>query len=297
MTEMPFAAGLTGRTRVVGIFGDPVAHSLSPLMQNEAIRRAGIDAVYVPFHVTPERLPEAVSAIRALELTGVNVTIPHKEVVLPLLDEVTADASRIGAVNTIVNSNGRLVGYNTDGAGFVQSLRDDLGFDPVGGRVVLLGAGGACRAALFALADAGAGEIVLVNRTMERAETLQQQFQPLFEGTRIAASSVQELSDRLCGADLLVNTTSLGLKGEAVAGLDLKKVTADLKVYDMVYRPEETPLVRAARAAGLQAADGLGMLAAQGELAFACWFGTAPPSGVMKRRLLAEVAEIRRGLS
>ncbi|RMF47888.1 MAG: shikimate dehydrogenase, partial [Deltaproteobacteria bacterium] len=141
-------------------------------MQNEAIRRAGIDAVYVPFHVAPESLPGAVAAIRALGLAGVNVTIPHKEAVLPLLDEVTADASRIGAVNTIVNRKGRLVGYNTDGAGFVQSLREDLDFDPGGCRAVFLGAGGACRAALYALAEAGAGEIVLVNRTVERAETL-----------------------------------------------------------------------------------------------------------------------------
>ncbi|RMF43292.1 MAG: shikimate dehydrogenase, partial [Deltaproteobacteria bacterium] len=157
---------------------------------------------------------------------------------------------------------------------------------------------GACRAALYALAEAGAGEIVLVNRTVERAETLRRQFQPLFQGTRIAvAPPGQELMEPLGEADLLVNTTSLGLKGEVISGLDLKRVTASLKVYDMVYRPEETPLVRSARAAGLRAADGLGMLAAQGELAFARWFDRTPPSGVMKRRLLAEVAEIRRGLS
>lgn len=292
------ASRLTGRTRVLGIFGDPVAHSLSPLMQNEAIRQAGIDAVYVPFHVTTAQLPQAVAGIRALGLLGVNVTIPHKEAVLPLLDDVAEDAVRIGAVNTIVNRDGRLSGFNTDGAGFVQSLREDLGFDPVGARVVLLGAGGACRAALYALAEAGAKRLTLVNRTPSRAEALRDRFQPQFQGTQIAvASPEQDLMHWLQQADLLVNTTSLGLKGEAVPGLEWDKVPLHLKVYDMVYRPEETPLVRQAQDAGLKAADGLGMLAAQGELAFAHWFGSAAPSGVMKRRLLTEVAEIRRRLS
>ncbi len=297
MTRMTSMTGLTGRTRVVGIFGDPVAHSLSPLMQNEAMRQAGLDAVYVPFHVTAGQLSQAVAGIRALGLLGVNVTIPHKEAVLPLLDEVAEDAARIGAVNTIVNREGRLLGFNTDGAGLVRSLREDLDFEPVGRHVVLLGAGGACRAALYALAEAGAQSLTLVNRTRARAEELRIRFQPHFAGTQIAvAPAWHGLTDLLRQADLLVNTTSLGLKGESLPGLDWAGMPKRIRVYDMVYRPEETPLVRQARAAGLRAVDGLGMLAAQGELAYAHWFGCAPPSGVMKRRLLAEVAEIRREL-
>lgn len=136
------AVKLTGKTRVLGIFGDPVAHSLSPVMQNQALQQAGIDAVYVPFHVTAEQLPQAVASIRSLGLWGVNVTVPHKEAVFPLLDDIDPAARLIGAVNTIVNRNGRLIGYNTDGLGFLRSLAEDLHFSPDGRRILLLGAGG-----------------------------------------------------------------------------------------------------------------------------------------------------------
>lgn len=281
-----------GTTRILGIFGDPVAHSLSPLMQNAALREAGIDAVYLPFHVLPDNLPQAVAALRPLNILGVNVTVPHKEAVLTLLDEVDENARLIGAVNTIVNRAGCLHGFNTDGAGFVQSLAGDLDFDPAGRRVLLLGAGGACRAALVALAQSGAAWIGVANRDPARARLLVDSFASRFPGTAFAhlplASSLWEQA--LGASDLVVNTTSLGLHGEEVP-LPWACVPKKCCIYDMVYRRGGTPLWHAARAQGHPVADGLGMLAAQGERAFTLWTGRKPPFGVMKSRLLAELAD------
>jgi len=286
---------IRGTTRLLGIFGDPVAHSLSPLMQNEALRQAGIDAVYVPFHVRPESLAGAVAAIRSLGLWGVNVTVPHKEQVGRYLDEIDPAARLIGAVNTIVNRDGVLVGYNTDGQGLLRSLREDLGFDPAGRRILLLGAGGACRAALVALVGAGAGWIGIANRTPDRAEGLAGEFAGLLKGTTLAAIDLepQRLSGVMSQIDLLVNTSSVGLKGEAFGSLPWSCLSAGSVVYDMVYRKEGTPFLQSARATGHRGADGLGMLAGQGEEAFYLWTGQRPPYHVMKDRLLAEYSGIQ----
>ncbi len=283
---------ISGTTRVLGIFGDPVKHSLSPLMHNDALARIGFDAVYVPFHVLPEHLPQAVASIRILDLLGVNLTVPHKERVCSLLDAVDPQARLIGAVNTVVNRDGYLTGYNTDGSGFLRSLAEDLGFDPAGRRILLLGAGGACRAALVALAQAGAGSIVVANRTPERASALVAEFAPIFSGTSFASCSLARgaLTAHLPGVDLLVNTSALGLGGESLADFPWENLPSGAAVYDMVYGFEPTPLLRAAAAHGHGGADGLGMLAAQGEEGFRLWIGQAPPSGVMKAQLLAAVA-------
>ncbi len=284
---------IDGKTQILGIFGDPVAHSLSPLMQNAALCELAVDAVYVPFHVRPVDLAGAVNALRALRIRGVNVTVPHKEAVLPLLDEVDPAARLIGAVNTIVNRDGRLVGYNTDGLGLLAALRDDLQFGPRGKRVLLLGAGGACRAALAALAGAGAVELRLANRNPARAEALAAGFASHFEGTTFAAFPLDDGAppvSAVAEVDLIVNTTSVGLKGEELA-LPWAAIPERARVYDMVYRREGTPLCLRARENGHQAADGLGMLAGQGEAAFRLWTGLEPPFGLMKRRLLAEVSD------
>jgi shikimate dehydrogenase len=150
---------IAGDTTVVGIFGDPVQHSLSPKMQNKAIQESGLNAVYVPFHVTSAQLCDAINGIRALGLRGVNLTIPHKEAACELVDELDESAELMGAVNTIVNTDGCLKGYNTDGPGLLKALKQGLGVDPVGARVLLVGAGGACRAALVALCQAGASSV------------------------------------------------------------------------------------------------------------------------------------------
>jgi len=283
---------IRGTTRVFGIFGDPVAHSLSPVMQNAAFEQAGIDAVYVPFHVRPQQLAGAVAGMRSLGIAGVNVTVPHKEQVIKLLDDVDANARMIGAVNTVLNRDGRLFGYNTDGVGLLEALRTELDFDPAGSRVLLLGAGGACRAAAVALSSAGAKSIGWINRTTGRAQKLADEFSAYFPGTAFAVYPwdfqvpstfpVAALAD----VDLVVNTTTLGLKGESI-GLPWHLLSPGVRVYDMVYASEKTPLWAQARLHGCPAADGLSMLVGQGEHAFRIWTGVAAPVGVMKNRLLA----------
>lgn len=278
---------ICGKSRVYGIFGDPVAHSLSPAMQNLAMAAAGLDAVYVPFHVTPTNLAAAVAGMRALRLDGVNVTLPHKQQVMPLLDRIDADADLIGAVNTIVCRDAELVGFNTDGLGFIRSLQEDLDFHPAGKKVLLLGAGGACRAAAVSLLRAGVRALSIVNRNKERAEQLVARISPAFPEQSIRVHGLNETGylDDLGEADLVVNTTSIGLKGEVIPFCPLPKIKASASIYDMVYSPVETPFVRAARACGITAADGLGMLAGQGEEAFFLWFGIRPERGLMKNCL------------
>jgi shikimate dehydrogenase len=278
---------IAGSTRIVGIFGDPVAHSLSPLMQNAALQAAGIDAVYVPFHVTPAQLRDAVQAIRPLGILGVNLTIPHKEQACSLVDELDPAAALIGAVNTIVQRDGCLIGCNTDGLGLLRALREDLGLTLPGKRVLIMGAGGAARAAVAALAQAGAAWIGVVNRTHHRAVELLAALQPKLKGTAFAAVPLTAGVPKLAEGpvDLLVNSTSVGLQGEVFA-LPLERcVLAGGAVYDMTYGRGPTPLISLARASGLVAADGLGMLAGQGEEAFRLWFEAPAPSGVMRAAL------------
>lgn len=276
-----------GTTMVVGIIGDPVAHSLSPLMQNAAIEAAGIDAIYVPFHVKSIHLEQSVLAIRALGMTGINVTIPHKQAVMPYLDDIDASAQLIGAVNTIVNRHDRLAGYNTDGQGFIQSLRFDLDFSPAGQKVVLLGAGGAARSAIVALAEEGAAEIVIANRTVASAESLVEEFSVHFPEMRLAALPLEakSLNQELENTELLVNTTSLGLRREDLPFPVMRSLPAGSLFYDMVYTPDLTPLQQDARKQGVKWSDGRGMLVGQGEAAFRLWFDSPAPEGVMRQQV------------
>lgn len=282
-----------GSTRILGILGDPVAHSLSPEMQNVALDQAGMDAIYVPFHVRPEALGAAVNGLRAMNIWGVNVTVPHKESVCQFLDEIDAEARLIGAVNTIVNRGGRLCGYNTDGRGLLRSLAEDLDFAPAGKRVLVLGAGGACRAALVALCRAGAAWVGIANRTRLRASGLAAEFAGEFPGTTLASYSLgeEDLQDFPGPIDLLLNSSTVGLQGEAFPFVPWESLAPGACLYDMVYRAAGTPLLQEGRKRGLRAGDGLGMLAAQGEEAFSLWTGSKPPSGVMKGRLLAQTAQ------
>lgn len=278
---------IRGTTRVYGIFGHPVEHSLSPVMQNAALQALGLDAVYVPFPVPPEKLGEAVTALRALGIGGVNVTIPHKEAILAHLDQLDPKARLIGAVNTVLNDDGRLVGYNTDETGLIKSLAQDLDFHPGGRRVLLLGAGGASRAALVALAERGAAWIGIANRTVEKAESLVRSFRDIYPGTDFAVLGLTEpeLAAAFPATDLLLNSTSIGLKGECFEVLPWHCLNRTAVVFDIVYRRPDTPLVAAARANGHAAVDGAGMLVAQGEAAFHLWTGQEPPVGLMKAAL------------
>ena len=275
---------ITGKTKIVGIFGDPIAHSLSPVMQNAAIKAGGIDAVYVPFHVLPENLGPAVASIRTLGLIGVNVTVPHKEMVIPFLDEIDPAAELVGAVNTIVNRAGRLIGFNTDGEGLIRGLEEDLSFSVPTKKIIVLGAGGAARAAIVALAGSAAAEITIINRSLDKAERLVSDFSVKFPGTKITALPLEEpvVTPVLAAADLLLNTTVVGLAGESFDFELIERLSKNASFYDMVYAPEPTPLQQFAQQCGIDYADGRGMLAGQGEVAFSHWFGRLLPPGTMK---------------
>lgn len=282
---------LSGTTKVLGIIGHPVSHSLSPLMQNAALQASGLDYMYVPFEVTADNVGAAIIGMKALGVAGFNVTIPHKTAVMPYLDDLDETAVAAGAVNTVKNDAGRLIGYNTDGDGLVRSLAEDLAFDPRNSSIAIIGAGGAARGAIAALGRAGAKRIVIVNRTYNKATELASVMSASFLGTELLiASGYEDLQDRLPQIDLLINTTSLGMKNDHIPLLQLGALSPAARVYDMVYAPPVTPLLRDAYEAGLKCANGLGMLAAQGELAFTIWTGIIPPFGVMRRTLAANCA-------
>lgn len=272
-----------GGTGVLGIIGHPVGHSLSPVMQNAALRACGLDFVYVPFEVDPGGLGAAVAGLKALGVAGFNVTIPYKTGVMQYLDDVDDSAVAAGAVNTVKNDAGRLVGYNTDGDGLLRSLVLELGFNATGASVALTGAGGAARGAVSALCRAGVGNVIIANRSREKAVELVSLMSQRYPDTRLSfAESFEELEERLSTVDVLINTTSLGMNPDDGPIVRLDNLARSAIVYDMVYAPPVTPLLSAAGRLGLRHANGLGMLAAQGELGFAIWTGRMPPEGLMK---------------
>jgi shikimate dehydrogenase len=273
---------ITGKTALYGIIGDPIQHSLSPVMQNEAFAALGIDAIYVPFHVVPEFLGAAVAGLKALSVQGLNVTVPHKEAICRFLDRLDADAELIGAVNTVVRDGDDFVGYNTDGIGLIRALNNDLGIDVLGKNVVMLGAGGAARSALVALARQGVETLTVANRRLERAQQLVDCYQPHFPAVKFTACPLtrDDLSVVIADADLIVNSTSIGLSGESFNVLPWQVVKSECRVYDMVYAAQGTPLVQEARKHGHPCCDGLGMLIGQGEAAFQLWTGQDPGSSL-----------------
>jgi shikimate dehydrogenase len=264
---------LSGATRLAGIMGWPVAHSLSPRLHGHWLRRHGIDGAYVPLPVPPDHLEQALRALPALGFAGVNLTIPHKEPAVSLVDGLSPAAARIGAVNTVVvEPDGALSGDNTDGFGFVAALSDSgLGWRADVGPAVLLGAGGAARAIAGALIDAGAPEVRLLNRTLERGRTLAGEL-----GGPIRAIEWAKRAAALDGAALLVNTTSLGMHGQPPLVLALDTLPRTALVTDVVYTPLITALLAVARARGNPVVDGLGMLLHQARPGFRAWFGLDP---------------------
>jgi shikimate dehydrogenase len=282
---------ITAFTKTLGIFGDPIAQTLSPVMQNAALDHLKLDMVYLPFHVRPDALKAAVGAVRAFEMPGVNVTIPHKEAVIEFLDETTDEATAIGAVNTVVNKDGKLIGHNTDGKGYVRSLALETGFDADGKSIVVLGAGGAARGIIHALMRAGAASIAIVNRTVDRAEKLAGAFSERLPRAKLFAAEFDKksLGPFVATADLIVNTTSLGMTGKPTFNplvLSLKTVPKGAVVSDAVYRPYDTALLKSARAEGLKTHRGLGMLIHQGALGFELWTGKEAPVDVMRSAVL-----------
>lgn len=277
---------VNGKTSVVCIIGDPVRHSLSPLMQNAAFAASGLNYIYVPFAVSTENLESAVAGLKALGVCGFNVTIPHKTAIIPFLDRLDESAEVAGAVNTVQLSGTSMVGYNTDGDGLVDSLLTDLDFSPDEGQILVAGAGGAARGAIAALCRCGAKRILLYNRSTENALAVMLEMNIRYPETRIDVVREGRVNDEyLAVTSLLLNTTSLGMNGERIEGIDLSRLPEHAKVYDMVYSHSVTPLVKEASASGLRAVDGLGMLAAQGERAYEIWTGLRPPEGVMRLAL------------
>lgn len=264
----------TASSKVVGTIGDPVSHSMSPLLHQAAFDSLGLDWVSVGFHVPAGAMAEALSGIRALGIVGVSVTMPHKVDAASLVDDLTPLAERLGAVNCVVNHGGRLLGDSTDGAGMLEALRRGAGFDPRGRRCAVVGAGGAARAAVAALADAGAAEVVVVNRTRSRAED-----------AAALAGSVGKVGEprTLAGAELVVHATPSGMAGAAGSPRDGDR--SDFEeffhpgqvVMDLVYVPPETPILRSAKLRGATAVGGIGMLVHQAALAIEHWTGQKAP--------------------
>lgn len=266
-------------TRRAGIIGHPVAHSLSPIFQSAAFAHCGLDVVYERWDTPPGKLPARVASLREPDVLGANVTIPHKEAVIPLLDELGGQSARMGAVNTIVNREGRLFGFNTDGPGFVAALKAEAVFDPAGKRVLLLGAGGAARGIAFALVDANAAQIAIANRTKDRAARLAEA-----AGGGSGIVSAVPFDVALGEYDCVVNCTSVGMHGGPdpsgrPAALDAARPGA--LIVDIVYAPELTPFLAEATRRGLRTLGGLPMLIYQGALAFELWTGVRAPIDVM----------------
>jgi shikimate dehydrogenase len=270
--------------RRVGLIGDPVGHSISPLFQQAALDALGVDARYEAWRTGAEELAERVASLRAGEVLGANVTVPFKRAVMPLVDEVNGAAARTGAVNTIVNQGGRLAGFNTDVVGFVSALRGEGGFDPAGARAAVIGAGGAARAVVWGLREAGAASILVLNRTAERAAALVEDLAP-DRGVAIALSpDVHAMAAALRGCDLLVNCTSIGMRHSAVASelpIPAAAIPGGAFVADIVANPMETPLLREAAGRSCRTLGGLAMLVRQGAASFELWTGRAAPLDVM----------------
>jgi len=277
---------VSGKTKICGVIGDPIEHTMSPVMHNAAFKKLGLDYIYIPFRVRAEELAQAVDGIRALNIRGLNVTIPHKVAIIPMLDGLDPVAEKIGAVNTIVNNDGNLRGYNTDASGFLRALLEGGG-EPEGKNIVILGAGGASRAISYILAENGA-HLTILNRQLELdwAEVIAELILEDFEmEVRVLELGFENLAAALAGADILINATSVGMSPnseESPVPADLLK--PELVVFDIVYNPIKTKLLKDAEAAGARIVVGVDMLTWQGALAFEKWTEQPAPFDLMRKK-------------
>ncbi|MEM7129837.1 MAG: shikimate dehydrogenase [Chloroflexota bacterium] len=288
---------ISGKTQIVGLIGYPVTHSISPPMHGAAFAKLGLDWSYIPLPVPtepPGRLGEAVHGLRALGLRGCNITVPHKQAVIPFLDSVSTVVQAIGAVNTIrVEEDGTFYGDNTDAPGFIRDLSDH-GTDPKGMHAVILGAGGSARAVVFGLAEAGCKSITILNRTLSKADDLAATMQPFFQNCTISAGdSPGDIRSSAEQADLIVNCTSLGMTPniDTTPWDESVSFRPDQVAYDLVYNPRQTRFLRMAKEAGAKAINGLGMLVWQGAISFEIWTGKEAPIEVMFEAVEKAMAE------
>jgi shikimate dehydrogenase len=295
-------AGITPPLRL-SVFGDPVAHSASPQMQNAALERLGIESRYTRLHIKPDELERALRLLPEKRFIGTNVTIPHKASALQVMDELDEHARKIGRVNTVVVEGDTLIGFNTDGPGFIRAIRAEFSVDVRDLRVMILGAGGgAGRAIATQCAMEGCERLVLVNRTREKTDLLAKELRPFLSGSRLLGPVARleaipwnesALRHQLEHTDLVVNATSLGMKRSDPDLLTEAMLTPYLMIYDTVYSANRTKLLRAADAAGARGANGLSMLLYQGVLSFEIWFNRQPPIDVMRAALIEAVKNQR----
>ncbi|MBI5574405.1 MAG: shikimate dehydrogenase [Elusimicrobia bacterium] len=268
---------VSSKTKILGIFGYPIKHSLSPLMHNAAIEKMNMDFIYLPFEVKPDKLSDAVSAIRILDIAGVNVTIPHKENVIKYLDKISDEAKKIGAVNTIVHKNGKLSGFNTDYYGFLKSISEKI--TSRNKNVLMLGCGGVARAIAVSLIDSKIKQLTIADIDTGKSKYF-------LEGSfpQIKVVKTSQVPDEIKNADIFINATPVGMKAGECSPIDKKYLRKDLFVYDVVYN-RETQLIKDAKKIGAGNSSGLDMLVYQGAKSFELWTGKTPPIGLMKKVL------------
>ncbi len=278
---------LTGHTRIVGIIGDPIEHSRSPQMHNAAFAKAGLNYVYVPFHVHPDDLAHAITGFKALNVVGINVTLPHKQAVIPYLTSISREAELIGAVNTLTFVDDEIHGDNTDAPGVLKALEEDGNMSvPVGKEVVVLGAGGSARAVVVALALAGVASVTIANRTVERAVSLAEEMQEKTDITMHGMGLADaRLPDAVSRCMLLINTSTASMDPTQPLLVSADWLQPNTIVYDIVYTPPVTPLMKAAAERGCPTLGGIGMLVHQGAIAFERWTGVTPCTDTMHRAL------------
>lgn len=287
MTNAGAGNRIDSNTLLFGVIGNPIRHSKSPIMMNRAFRETGINGVYAAFHVTSDRVGDFAAGVRAMGIRGVNVTIPHKLDIMSVLDEIDPSAQAIGAVNTIVNDDGRLIGYNTDGIGYVRSLKEEAERELEGKRIVVIGAGGAARGIIFALANEMPDRITIANRSVERAKALADS---LHGKAEIRAISMEGLQSACTEADIVINTTSVGMfPNTDETPIDASWLRPGAVASDLIYNPLKTRFLHEAERRGCRIHGGLGMFIYQGAYAFEYWTGQPAPAAAMRETVLASL--------
>ena len=271
---------INSETKLIGLIGDPISHSKSPIMHNTMLDKLGLNYRYLAFNVSANRLEQALDGIRALNIKGINVTIPHKVNVMKYLDDISEEAIKIGAVNTIVNQGGKLIGYNTDGEGYVRSLVEETGVSLKDKRIMLLGAGGAAKAIGYTLSMRNLGSIVIINRNLEKATELKA---VIGKNVSTDSAGIDEINDYINNVDIIINTTSIGLYPNIEQSLINKElINPSHLVSDIIYNPLITKLLIDADNKGAMVHTGLGMFIYQGAIAFEKWTGVYPDTKFMR---------------
>lgn len=276
---------LNGKTKVYGIIGHPIEHTLSPAMQNAGFAALGLNSVYIPFEVRPQDLQKAIKGLLFLGVQGFNVTVPHKTECMKFLDKIDSSARAIGAVNTVKVSGGKLFGYNTDGLGFLRNLKDDMKIDPKSKNFFIVGAGGAARAVVWTLAKNGAKSIVVVDKIKEKSDELANTCS--FAGDVKSIDCGDNWASCVKDADVLINASPVGMKDTDPSPVDVKLLHKRLAVFDLIYN-KHTKLVKSAKLKGLKACGGFGMLLYQGVEAFEIWTGQRAPVAIMRNALISQ---------